>query len=344
MGPLAERKDPGFAWRGDHYPKSKRGLAIDKDALHAHSAALRPLLDLAHTGFPAHSKLRHALDTLHNKYDICGSAEQEVFRCSSIAADRWRIMCKDVYLLAKSRCPDPITQDLASRIRLDGTTTCEPEAQSTDDDLKGFPSLEGIDDMDAIDMFPSLDGLDDDNNDGDVDDSADDADDTADIEIVAMRCKCPWCVARTGVIEVESDGDAEHVAVANPARGGQKRQTMCAAPAPARRLRAKTTPVASGLGSTSAIQAPVQIITRRGNKKRGPEAYMLDARSRYVASQSARACAHYIENMKQLKQAIIDGQIMTIPEARSWIKATTTARASRAAGVGSRSGRGCPLP
>ena len=99
---LANKRDCGFQWDGSDYDNIKRNLSIDQAGLCNHGKALGPLLDLAPSGFPSHGCVRATLMELQIRYSLFCTDKKDVTLWPKLntAADMWRIMCKDVYLLA----------------------------------------------------------------------------------------------------------------------------------------------------------------------------------------------------------------------------------------------------
>ena len=97
-GVLANLKKTGFEWDGSDYTKASRALSQDESGLVTYHEPLVPLLKQAPSGFPTFHSVRQVLHMLHTKYNILGDIpEKQEFSYVSDAADKWRIMCKDVY-------------------------------------------------------------------------------------------------------------------------------------------------------------------------------------------------------------------------------------------------------
>ena len=76
-------------------------LSADQEGLAKYAWPLKSLLQLAPSGFPAHSSVRSALLALHKSQGVLGCEKRHAFKVAGEAADVWRIMCKDVYNLRK---------------------------------------------------------------------------------------------------------------------------------------------------------------------------------------------------------------------------------------------------
>ena len=95
---FAKLRKCGWGWHGSDYPNARRGSRVDEPGLVHHEIPLRELLKVAPTGFPAQSKLRMALEYLQLKHNIFGDlGAASLYQVASEAADRWRIMAKDVH-------------------------------------------------------------------------------------------------------------------------------------------------------------------------------------------------------------------------------------------------------
>ena len=92
--PFAKLRDAGFEWDGSTYGKPSRALSSDESGLIRHAGALRELLQLAPTGFPAQSSVRDALLKLHASYKVFSCDERMAYRQANDAANVWRIMSR----------------------------------------------------------------------------------------------------------------------------------------------------------------------------------------------------------------------------------------------------------
>ena len=145
-GPLCALRDIGFPWDGSGYPSPKRGLAISRPHLILHYAALRLLLRISPTGFPSYGKLCFVITSLHSTYKILGVGEQcsDVPRQAGLAADRWRIMTKDVYRIAvdlknrKRECHE--IESLIACLELTESSVPQPLPSCAFGDLSGRPA------------------------------------------------------------------------------------------------------------------------------------------------------------------------------------------------------------
>ena len=199
---LASLRLPGFSWDGTEYAASRRGLAIDRVGLAKHCAPLQELLRLASSGFPAHARVRDALQHLHSKFRIFGDVPaQDVFRIAAAASDRWRIMAKDTDLLAKQGNADSKLHPLVRLIDMGESTGSSCASLGTSDGDALWPSFDGLDDdiaddgdKDDVEIAPT-----------DIDDAAEHDidgnshelaarslpnDDDAELQLVSVACKC----------------------------------------------------------------------------------------------------------------------------------------------------------
>ena len=99
---------PLWDWDGKTYPKCKRTHGPNQQALDEHSVVLTGLFRLAPNGYPDAYKLRDLLLKLHGLFDIFpkdNSAEalMAIGTRAIVAADRWRVMCKHIIMLAKGK-------------------------------------------------------------------------------------------------------------------------------------------------------------------------------------------------------------------------------------------------
>ena len=119
---LAKLKDPGFEWDGTLYSKPSRALGSDQGSLMKHAAALKPLLQLAPSGFPSQSSLRLVFYRMEEEHQVFG-ANVVLNRVVEEACDLWRIMCRDIYNLKKnqSKIVAPGLQEIVNMITLPGS-------------------------------------------------------------------------------------------------------------------------------------------------------------------------------------------------------------------------------
>ena len=128
---LAALKHPGFAWDGTDYMVSKRSLTGDTVALAARKSALKPLVQLAPTGFPSHPVLKETFAVLHRKCNIFGSGVVNTPVVCSEAADRWRIMMRHLYNNKRMDVQDPALADLLEGIKLPSETSAAGPPKKT---------------------------------------------------------------------------------------------------------------------------------------------------------------------------------------------------------------------
>ncbi len=114
------------------------------DGLKRHEKPLRVLLRLAPTGFPAFAKVKAALILMQERHKVFGPCENPE-RMAVASADRWRIMTKDVYGLARRGYDEALLADLVSMIQMEED---EDEDEAFDDSHCGdaCATLDGIDD------------------------------------------------------------------------------------------------------------------------------------------------------------------------------------------------------
>ena len=117
---LANLRTCGFSWDGRDYAKPSRSTQADKQGLRLYMNALAILLKMAPTGFPSHADLRNTFMVLDKKHGIFGTTEKAQFRVATEATEIWRVMCKDVYNMAKGedRKVDAEFKDLVEIITL----------------------------------------------------------------------------------------------------------------------------------------------------------------------------------------------------------------------------------
>jgi hypothetical protein len=209
LAPLAKLKDPGFAWDGSKYPKESRGLGIDATQLKEHQSPLSLILSASPSGFPSMGALRKVFEALQDKFNVFDlKACVPCFSVAANAADRWRIMCKDVYLLAKGS-RKASAEDLAVLKPLTDMIVFKNEQKDTTEI--------GVDDVDK--MFPDMPS----DSERETGSAAPDACDVA--------RKCPLCIALLGLrgktVETDSSAD-EGLSIPGAKKGEQRKSTMAA--------------------------------------------------------------------------------------------------------------------
>ena len=131
LRPLAGLKNPGYCWSGTEYGAHTRGQSIDYDGLIRHSSALQIILGHARSGFPGFKKLKQAFAELNRLCGLWPATESDDGN-SSLAANQWRLMAKDVYTVKKSgdHTYDKLLQPLVDMIDL--SIAFPPEKGSAD--------------------------------------------------------------------------------------------------------------------------------------------------------------------------------------------------------------------
>ncbi len=245
---IAKLRNPGFLWDGTNYDALGRNLNPSLGGLSLHSAVLGPLLDVAPTGFPAHSTLRATLVTLHSDYNIFGDVPARlVYKTAQEAADHWRIMCRHCYELKKKPNHANMPEDV--RVLVDKVVLPTPQAAAADT-AAGEPS-DALTPRDVDALFPVIsDGSDDeadgkdcddeadgkgcdDEADGNCDDEADgeNCDDSDSVVFCGAKCMCDNCVRPGPVARKERRAAAPAAApsgtatptIPNPKRGARRR-------------------------------------------------------------------------------------------------------------------------
>ena len=174
---------------------------------------------------------------------------------------------------------------------------------------------------DVVDMFPDF---------RDVDMSAVE---DSDIECISMTCNCPKC--REPVPVLVPDGapsgaaTLEQIPIPGAASGAQRRETMAGRYGAAGQHKGapKKRPAC---GSCDDILLPISVVHRqKGSKPK--ECYILHGPGpkKFLATQSVRASAQYLQHVQELAGRINRGEVTQISSARAWLK-------SRARAVGHR--------
>jgi len=193
--PLAQLKVIPFAWDGSMYAKPCRNQGVDREGLVAHSTALQPLLEFAPPGFPSHSSLKNVFLELNKDFKILDCPEKFAHKCAASAADIWRIMCKDVYDLAKGKSKNnkDELQKLVDIIAL-GLRTADHAAEAPAAEMARLKTREDVDQLFGLDDLEDgeTDAMTDD---ADVGDKLD-ADECDEVLITAEICNCPDCRAQ----------------------------------------------------------------------------------------------------------------------------------------------------
>ena len=115
---LATLRDPGFDWGAADYGANRRGLVADEAGLARFKPGLLLILAEAPSGFPSWKRLKAMFLEVHRRHGVFGAACADPDLSSHRAADRWRIMCADVYKCARRKHCDDSIKDLVSKIVL----------------------------------------------------------------------------------------------------------------------------------------------------------------------------------------------------------------------------------
>ena len=333
---IAEKRSPGFSWDGTSYPKGKRGLGVDRDALLQHHAPLEPLIRLAGSAFPAHGNLRLALEHLHARHNVFDKSSFEPFKCANDAADRWRIMAKDVGRLAGSDDPEMHPKLAAlDQLTKGGLTFREPCGHSPRpaqpcDQPSGHASSHAttllrtpVPSVSPGEPFPSLEGIDGEAIDGETC-SSDDA------ELVSAYCMCADCVAARpehGTIMVDSEEEAAHIPVPSAIKGGQRKQTdeqaepaAAAEPGQAHKRRRIVTKRAPPTGKAREnIEEPsgpaqVNVVHRQGGQT-AKCAYVMVNRQ-YMVGCGLKKSSSYLQHIKNIASQYRTGVLKSKADGR----------------------------
>ena len=258
---LGQRRNPGFDWDGSSYTSCGWSLSPDVSSLCSHKEGLALLIEVAATGFPSHPCLKTSLQQLHQKYNIFGqTARLEKLSCDS--TDRWRIMCRRLYDLAKSGTAAPGLESLITQIILP-TTESRAESRAevrakipeegAGDEAGGVGPPQHLSAQDVQDLFPNMENMD-----GEHTDASDElmtearhevrtqvmtameVDVDEELDIMAFTCRCPECCPKDPLQEVGSVQTAagtDPILIPNPKQGGQRTDSL-----KKRRIFKKTTP------------------------------------------------------------------------------------------------------
>ena len=111
-------RDPGFQWDGSGYGKPSRSSGIDEESISTYAKPLKVLLTLAPTGFPSHPDLRRAFVILNQRFNALQVSQRQEEKAASEAADKWRIMCRDVYNATKKKNKEGYSDAMTELIAL----------------------------------------------------------------------------------------------------------------------------------------------------------------------------------------------------------------------------------
>ena len=324
--PLLKLREPGFSWDGSCYGKPSRAQSADKDGLAAYRLPLLGLLRLAPSGSPAYAALRNTLVEAHKKWGVLKCDDQFLFKTATAAADIWRIMCRDVYLLSKAKASS-IPDTLKSLVSIIQAPYKEAQdtggLASTDFGVSHVNEL--FAEFDELDKecgaWPSeIAGVDGDSASSwvDGDDAIAISQETADddhVFITGEICRCPKCAP-------------VDVPIPDPRRR-RKKPAASAAPPKRRRLIGKqtvcTTNVVDGVPMADrplVLPCKVSFRNKSTGKNRKPlEAKILEATKgrNYVIAQSQKQSPSYKANITELCARINAGGVRTRAQAREWL-------------------------
>ena len=105
LDPLAQKRRQRFCWTGASYESCSRSLAPNLPSLDKHTEVLKPIVEIAPSGFPSHPNLSGCLVALHWRHAIFEGVVQgsRVHTIAAQSADRWRIMARHLYDLKKAQ-------------------------------------------------------------------------------------------------------------------------------------------------------------------------------------------------------------------------------------------------
>ena len=293
-------RDPGFAWDGSDLSKCSRSGHIDGAGMMKYKAVLQGLLQVATSGFPSHADLRETLVRAHEKHNIFEQSSKSVKDVAAEAADRYRIMARDLYLVKKhgGSVPDAL-QPLLDLIEVDCTV-----GSSSSSELGAAAAV-------AAHSFPDFPEV-----------EAESVESDGSVEVLAVTCRCPSCS--------KSTCGKQRPPIPNPGIGMQRADSGGAVPVKKKnkkRLTHKQAPSEEEEGEEDhLIKLPVALVHRRkATKKNCPEAYILQnsLKARWVAGQSQKQNVDYLQKIQSLKKLIDRREITTKKAAKEWLSMGT---------------------
>ena len=138
---LAALRASGFSWDGSSYAGANSSKVGDDAGLALHYLALKPLVEVAPTGFPSHISLQITLEKLDQDHCVLKTEPRFAARAANIAAENWRTMCKHLYgmAIAGATPTDPKVAELVGLIKLRDAEGSKQELQEADE--SSVPSL-----------------------------------------------------------------------------------------------------------------------------------------------------------------------------------------------------------
>ena len=113
---VAELRTPGFSENGGSHKANRKGSG-DVQGLCSYAQALIPVLDKAPSGFTSHVCMRDALQAVRTTHE---SLWADFRRAATQPSEWWRLMCKHVYNVAKTRAAieDAVVMSMVAQIKL----------------------------------------------------------------------------------------------------------------------------------------------------------------------------------------------------------------------------------
>ena len=141
LAEVADTTHPEWDWDGKTYPKTKRSHGPNMQELNKHWEVLLLLIRLAPNGYPDAYKLKAVFMQLHGSHNILPPDDSREGRLSidgraTMAADRWRVMCKHCLMVITSkqevpRCLTGLHRVLAAIRREDSTGSVHTAATNS---------------------------------------------------------------------------------------------------------------------------------------------------------------------------------------------------------------------
>ena len=219
---------------------------MSREGLHRYKKALAPLLQVAPSGFPSHARVRSALLSLHHKHKILPIEHDSAATVANVAADRFRIMCKDVHRLKRKQDKGIDVADLVSLIDTSSDHEVPPAVVPAQHGEIKFPDWSAMDQSHAEES--------------DGDDDA--ASSESRVSLAFVSCQCIRCLGSIP-IEIPSDGEQISVPVGSATNGGQSVETLRGI---RRRLRYKQ--AAPGSKKEKRVVGKKMRLARKKNKKK----------------------------------------------------------------------------
>ena len=132
---LAGKKNVPWDWSGLTYESLIRAGQPDLQGLKLHAPVLKIILRAARTGFPSHPNLRETWIILQKEHQIIPNlTEAKTFTEMMRAADRWRILCRHVYGLAKAGDTTKLDVEVAELVGLIELPTSDAAMADADEE------------------------------------------------------------------------------------------------------------------------------------------------------------------------------------------------------------------